>query len=64
MILLKLVSSDVHSTRLATLYETYHSKVLATMPSAQILTCELSKSLVNNKKLLKKRNKIVAESSE
>lgn len=64
MILLKLISSDDHSTRLATLYDTYLSKVLSTMPSTQILTCELQKSLADNKKLLKKRNKVSSESSE
>lgn len=61
MILLKLVSSDVHSTKLAKIYETYLSKVLATMPAAQILQCELEKAISNNKKLLKKRNKIESE---
>ena len=32
------------------------------MPSAQVLTCELEKSLANNKKVLKKRRKIVEDS--
>ncbi len=31
------------------------------MPSAQILQCELEKAINNNKKLLKKRNKIESE---
>jgi hypothetical protein len=61
MIMLKLISSNDHSSRLAKIYDDYETKVLQTMPSASILSCELTKHLSSNRKLLKKRTSVEKE---